>query len=68
MAICTKSFYFNCFNILYQHFMCLCFLYSEQHSGFAKRKTKLKKEEEIKKLKGSLDMIICNNNSENNGK
>jgi len=41
---------------------------SKQLSGFAKRKMKLKKEEEIKKLKGSLDMFIFKNNPKNNGK
>jgi len=41
---------------------------SKHLSGSTKRKMKLKKEEEIKKLKGSLNMFLVKNNVDNAGK
>lgn len=37
-------------------------------SGSAKRKMKIKKDEEIKKLKGSVNMFAVKNNLDNAGK
>jgi len=37
-------------------------------SGSAKRKMKIKKDEEIKKLRGSLNMFVVKNNLDNAGK
>jgi len=41
---------------------------SKYLSGSAKRKMIVKKDEEIKKLRGSLNMFIAKNNLDNAGK
>lgn len=41
---------------------------SKYPSGSAKRKIRIKKDEEIKKLRGSLNMFVVKNNLDNAGK
>lgn len=41
---------------------------SKYLSGSAKRKMRIKKDEEIKKLRSSLDMFVVKNNLDNAGK
>lgn len=41
---------------------------SKYLSGSAKRKIRIKKDEEIKKLRGSLNMFVVKNNLDNAGK